>query len=180
MRRLWPTAEMAWRVAMSVGRAPERPRAGRPAAMAPEVTTTTRWPWVRRVATSEVSLSIAAWEISPRSSVIDDVPILATTFMDGSRSSGPPAPLDLDLLVDVLELETAHPHRVARAGAGPGQRPVDPEAGELVAHVFEGLGVGEVVDGHRPLRRLAEHDIGAVVGPRHLHAFGLGAVDDVG
>src|SRR4051794_26847235 len=123
MSRLWPTAEMAWRVAMSVGRAPERPRAGRPAAMAPDVTTTTRWPRLRRAATSDVSLSMAGLEISPRSSVIDEVPIFATTFMRFGRSSArPPAALDLDLLVDVLEGESADAHHVARAGAGPGQR----------------------------------------------------------
>src|SRR5215210_4397338 len=103
---------MAWRVATSAGRAPDMPSAGRPAAMAPEVTTTTRWRWLRRAATSDVSLSMAAPEISPRASVIDDVPIFATMFIRLTRSSRPPAPLHLDLLVGVLELEPAHPHQV--------------------------------------------------------------------
>ena len=44
MSRLWPTAATACSVARSVGRGPCKPRAGRPAAIAPDVTMTTRSP----------------------------------------------------------------------------------------------------------------------------------------
>ena len=53
MSRLWPTAETACRVRASRGRrSPPSPRAGRPAAMAPDVTATTWWPSARSPASS--------------------------------------------------------------------------------------------------------------------------------
>src|SRR5262245_15490363 len=117
---------MAWRVPRSLGRAPDRPRAGRPAAMAPEVTTTTRWPCERRPATSAHSLSTAATAISPRSSVIDELPILMTTII-GRRS-----------FALVLEGEGADVDGVAVGGAGPGEGAVDAEALQAVLHVGDG------------------------------------------
>ena len=44
MSRLCPAADSAWSVGRSWGRARRRPRAATPAATAPEVTSTTRWP----------------------------------------------------------------------------------------------------------------------------------------
>ena len=90
MSRLWPTAETACRVRASRGRrSPPMPRAGRPAAMAPEVTATTWWPAARSPA--RPAHERARWRdssICPSSSVIDDVPILATTITSRHRRRG--------------------------------------------------------------------------------------------
>src|SRR5436190_15279866 len=105
--------------------------AGRPALMAPELTTTTRWPAPRKAATSVHSLSMPATEISPWLSVTDDVPTLETTI------TGPPSAAALigraaTLIRSpsarswrVLELVGADPDGVALAGTGPGEGPVD-------------------------------------------------------
>src|SRR4029453_272624 len=85
MSRLCPTADTACSDTASRGRADSRPRAGRPAAMAPLVTMMTRWPIRRTAATSAQNLAMAASSISPSSVVIDDEPTLATTIIDGRR-----------------------------------------------------------------------------------------------
>ncbi len=87
-----------------------RGRAG-PAAMAPEVTSTTRWPWARRAAVSAQNLPTAAASMSPSAVVIDDVPILVTTITGRPRSRRP----------------GDRCARCRRAGTGPGQRLVDAE-----------------------------------------------------
>ena len=75
-------AETAWRVTASRGRgAREDPPREDPAEIAPEVTTTTRVPLRRSWATSWQNLATTAGSMLPWSSVIDDVPILATTVM---------------------------------------------------------------------------------------------------
>ena len=78
MSRCWPTAETAWRTAGSDGRCSPRPSADQPAAMAPEVTTTTVWPSARAAA------------ISPprrrhRLGVTDDEPTLTTAITTSSQ-----------------------------------------------------------------------------------------------
>src|SRR5262245_6852672 len=85
MRRLWPAAESAWRVGMSVGRA-ARPRAATPADTAPLVTISARWPALRRLTTSRHSFTTAPRSITPRSSVNADEPIFATTVFMAPRS----------------------------------------------------------------------------------------------
>src|SRR5829696_10162180 len=143
MSRLWPTAETACRVTASRGREASKPSAGMPAAMAPLVTITTRWPAWRSEDTSRQNLATAAPEISPFSSVIDDVPTLATMIIGaspwrrGAHASwvddraaagasrtrrpghrvGSPEPR---FVVLVGEREAADADRVARPGAGPG------------------------------------------------------------
>ena len=64
MSRCWPTADTAWSVARSVGRGPP-PSAAQPAAIAPELTSTTLWPAPRSSATSAHSFSIAAASTPP-------------------------------------------------------------------------------------------------------------------
>ena len=65
---------------MSLGRLGS-PTASTPAATAPDDTTMISCPSARSAATSPHSLVIAAPSIAPRSSVIDAVPIFATTLM---------------------------------------------------------------------------------------------------
>src|SRR4051812_21563806 len=108
MRRLWPAADRAWRVGRSVGRLAS-PRAATPADTAPLVTTTTLCPAARNATTSWHSLTTAPRSITPRSSVSDEEPILATTVLTSA-------------VAVVVEAEVADPHHVARAGAGLGQR----------------------------------------------------------
>ena len=64
---------------------PVRPTAGNPAAMAPEVTSTTVWPAARSPAASPQSLVTAASTMEPASSVIDDVPTFTTTITNPPR-----------------------------------------------------------------------------------------------
>src|SRR5688572_20453463 len=165
MSRPWPTADTACSVGRSVGRAPPRPSGGRPAAMAPDVTMIALWPCPRRPATSAQSFSMAWTSISPRSSVSDDVPIFTTTIMGASTRL-------------VLEGEAADVDHVAFPRSCTGEGAVDPQPLEPTLHVGEGLGVGDVAHGHRPLGGPAPDDEGAVVAPFDHEAFGLGAVDD--
>src|SRR5439155_14388229 len=167
MRRLWPTAEIACKVARSDGRAPDSPSAGSPAAIAPDVTMTTRWPWPRKAAASAQSLSTASVETAPCTSVKDDVPILATTIT-ACRSS-----VRLE-----LEGQAADANDIALARAGPRQGPVDAEPLQPLVHVGERLRVGQV--GHRdgPLGLSAVDPEGAVVAPLDAHALLLGPVHD--
>src|SRR5688500_9342272 len=99
---------MACSVATSRGRGMRI--SGRPAAIAPEVTTTTRCPSARAAATSVQSLRTASTSITPASSVIDDVPTLTTTNVIGDDS------------VLVLEGEAGDVDDVALGRAGLGQR----------------------------------------------------------
>src|SRR5438105_4496448 len=168
MSRIWPTAEMAWSVARSVGRLPDRPSAGSPAAMAPELTTITRCPWPRSPATLVQSLSMAWMSISPWRSVTDDVPIFTTTITGAPRST----------VGLVLEAEPGDAHEVALPRPRAGQGPVHSQAAQAVLYVVEGLGVGEVAHGHGSLRRTAPDHEGAVVTPLHEQALRLGPVHD--
>src|SRR5687768_2423417 len=111
MRRLWPMAETACSVAVSGAWARVMFSAGSPAAMAPLVTRTTRCPSVRAAATSSHSLATDATSITPRSSVMDEVPIFTTT-------------VDTALLV-VVEDHAADADPVPRLGAGAGEGAVD-------------------------------------------------------
>src|SRR4051812_4332124 len=115
MSRLCPTADTAWSVPRSVGRAPPRPSAGSPAAIAPDVTITTRGRWPRRPGPSAHSLSTVSSEFSRGSSVTEAVPIFTTTIPGGSQ------------VFLVLEREPADVHEVALPRAGAGERPVDAE-----------------------------------------------------
>src|SRR4051812_21949777 len=170
MSRCWPTAETACSVAMSVGLAPASPMAGRPAAMAPDVTTTTRRPSPRSCATSVQSFSIDCSSISPSALVIDDVPTLTTTIIGWSGPS----------VGFVLEGERADVDQVALAGTGPGQRPVHTQALEPVLDVRQRVGVGHVRQRHGPLGRAAADDEGTVVAPLDGDPFGFGTVDHEG
>src|SRR5947207_10437411 len=200
MRRLWPTAERACRVARSLARAPDRrtsriPRAGWPAAMAPELTTMTLWPDSRTAATSAHSLVTAPSSTCPPASVTEDEPILATTITElrswrprrpgrgpipallrrgggASPAAGCPSRIRL-----VGEREGTHAHHVTLAGAGAGESPIYPQPVQTVLDVVEGLGVGQVAHGHRPLGGPTTNDEPSVVGPLDVDALGLGAVD---
>src|SRR5919108_1703289 len=137
MSRLWPMADTACSVTASGGLAGSSPMAGRPAAIAPLVTTTTRWPFWRSAATSRQNLPMAGPDISPDSSVMDDVPTLATTIMDGGcgrlrsglasypRSSRTKPATEVGVyrspVVLVVECEGADADGVAGLGAGAGQ-----------------------------------------------------------
>ena len=72
-------AATACSVARSDGRGVPGERMVQPAAMAPEVTTTTRSPADRSRPTSSASLATASASIPPPSSVTDDDPIFTTT-----------------------------------------------------------------------------------------------------
>ena len=113
----WPTAETAWSTAGSEGRGPAAASADHPAAMAPDVTTTTRRPeatspaiWVARRPTRSPS-------VRPSAPVIDEEPTLTTRVRcPGDR---PPA-------------LTGPRRRPGPAGAGPrapgpGDRPRAPD-----------------------------------------------------
>ena len=89
MRWCWPTAATACRVARSVGRGRSGASRVHPAAIAPEVTMTTRSPASRAPATSPASLSTAATSRCP-SVVTEDDPILTTRV----RAEPSPAPSD--------------------------------------------------------------------------------------
>src|SRR5918998_3650333 len=97
------------------------PRAGRPAATAPLVTTTTAWPAERRSATSVASFSTAARSTVPSAAVIDDVPILAMTV---ATSVGL-----------VLEGQATDADLVTGLGTGAGERLDDAEAPQPVVGV---------------------------------------------
>ena len=85
---LGPTAETAWSTAGSVGclRHAEQRQAGRDSAARHDHDPVAA---LRTAATSEQSLSMAPWTDLPRSSVSDDVPILATTRRPGAREQSP-------------------------------------------------------------------------------------------
>src|SRR5580704_3165283 len=129
MRRCWPTADTAWSTAGSAGRwrLPSGSRAAHPAAMAPDVTTTTVWPLSRAEATSPHSRATV-------SSVTDDEPTFTTAIMRGPAS----------LVLAPGEGHGADGDLVPVARAGAGQRAVDAES----AQPPDGLGlrarVGEV------------------------------------
>src|SRR5215207_1680204 len=181
MSRLWPTAETACRVTASRGREASKPSAGMPAAMAPLVTITTRWPAWRSEDTSRQNLATAAPEISPFSSVIDDVPTLATMIIGASpwrrgahaswvddratgttsrkpsrahRARSPVPPV----VVLVREGEPADADRVAHLRPGPGERTVDAEALQAALGLVQGVVAGQVGQRHRPDRLPALND----------------------
>ena len=77
MSLLWPTAAEACWVAVSLGRRPS-PRWGKPAAMAPEDTSTTWVPFCRSAARTSTSRSMAATS-RPSGVVNEDEPIFTTT-----------------------------------------------------------------------------------------------------
>src|SRR5690606_16023634 len=58
--------------------------------MAPEVTSTTWWPWARTAAASAHTLAMAASSTVPSSAVMEEVPILATTITASSLPAGAP------------------------------------------------------------------------------------------
>ena len=128
--RLWPAAESACSV-RDVGRpAPRRPSAATPAATAPE--RDQRRPRGRRARSAATSAHSSRWprrRSPPRSSVSDDVPILATTPHRHVTSGS------------VLEAEARRSRRCRPSrGAGPGQRLVDAEPLEPVVDVGQRLG----------------------------------------
>ena len=91
--RCWPTAETAWRTAGSVGRGPWRPRADHPAAMAPDVTTTTSRPCRCWSAISAPSRPTTSRSVSPSDVVTVDEPTLTTRIgrlIDGPGDGRPP------------------------------------------------------------------------------------------
>ena len=150
IRRLWPTADTAWSVhgvaGPVVAAQPERGQPGGdrargdhddPVAGGAERRRPRRRAWrPRRVV-----------DARRRSSVSDDVPILATTAPDRLVEVARPGAVGL-----VVEAQPADVHDVAVAGAGPGQRLVDAELlrGARWAYV-ERLDVGEVGQGDGPL-----------------------------
>ena len=79
IRRCWPTAATACSVTGSDGRGAPGDSAVHPAAMAPDVTTTTRCPSLRSPATSPESPPMADASTVPSSRVTEDDPILTTT-----------------------------------------------------------------------------------------------------
>ncbi len=122
--RLWPTADRACRVTASLGRlSPPRPMAGNPAAMAPEVTATTRWPAVRSSATSAQNLAMAglvdvAVVVGDRRGAdLGDDDLRPTGHARGRLSSRGGLAVGF-----VVEGEASDAHLVALLGAGSSQR----------------------------------------------------------
>ena len=95
--------------------------------------------------------------------MIDEVPILVTT---------------ITRLFFVVEGEAADVHRVARAGAGSGQRLVDAEGPQAPVGLVERLGVGEVGQGDGPLGLPADDGPTTVVAALDAVALGRRSVDD--
>src|ERR1700676_3137746 len=112
----WPTAETAWRVAGSSGRFPP-PNTDHPAAMAPELTTTTLWPSSRSSATWPHRFSMAAGSTPPSASVMDEDPTLTTTVRDSPPGTADPP----DPVTGLLPGLDAHP-AWARAEKSPEPR----------------------------------------------------------
>src|SRR6478609_7154229 len=73
---------------MSVGRV-DMPNAGRPAAIAPEHTSTISWPRARAAATPSHSRITEASSSWPASDVIDDVPTFTTAVLAADRDTRP-------------------------------------------------------------------------------------------
>ena len=189
--RCWPTADTAWSVARSVGRGWSGARADQPAAMAPELTTTTLWPACASSATSPASLSTAAGVHPAAAVVTDEEPILTTTVRAvaaGRRRRCPyhvaPAPTarvsgELRLIAVPGEGQLAEVDHVAVAGPGPGQGPVHAEAPQPALDVVDGLVGGEVGEGHGPLGRPA-HDRRRRPAALDLESLGQRPVDHDG
>ncbi len=160
-------------------------RAGRPsdrlvhpAAMAPEVTMTTRCPAARAWATSPASLSMASVSTRPSPVVTDDDPILTTRVRPAAcHLSGAPAPAgglagELRLVPVPGERQVADVHRVPVPGTGPGQCPVHAQPPEPALDVVGRLVGGDVVEGDGPLRHPPEH--GELALPHPLDGEALG------
>src|SRR5690606_22415492 len=185
MSRVWPTAEMACSVTASRGRDRPRPRVGSPAAIAPLVTITTRWPSRRSRATSRLNFATASRSISPDSSVIDEVPTFATMITGSS-----PRAL---LVVLVLERQVADADGVPRLHPGPGERSVDAEAPEAPLCLGLRVGARQVGERHRtdglttlhhPLTAVPAHRVALRGRPQHdvlgrCGQLGAGAADGV-
>src|SRR5262245_12021024 len=142
--------------------------------MAPLDTTITRSPPARTPATSPHSFSMAPGWMVPLESVSDDVPILATTSLPAAAMSAPA----LHLVRLIFELEPGDGHPVAGSGPGAGQRPVHAKAAQASLGVGDGLGIGEVGQGDRPLRGPSPHGPASVGVPFDSDAFRLGPVHD--
>src|SRR3954447_18786172 len=108
--------------------------------------------------------------MTPRSSVRDDEPILATRVFTRPRS-----PLTIAF---VLEAQGADPHDVAGTGAGPGEGTVDTQALQAIVRVGEGIVGGDVGEGHGPQRRPSEHTELPVADLLDGDAFRRRSVDD--
>src|SRR5690606_7354015 len=154
--------------------------------MAPEVTSTTWWPWARTAAASAHTLAMAASSTVPSSAVMEEVPILATTITASSLPAGAPRlPLRCrggrhPLVVLVVEGQLADVHGVARLGAGSGERLVHAERLEAALGLVHRLGLGEVGERHGPDGLAAQHVPVAVLVPLDAGPLGGGAVDDEG
>src|SRR5689334_9695866 len=139
--------------------------------MAPEVTSTMRWPSARSWAASAQNLATADSSISPWSVVMEDVPILVTTITAAPSR-----------LFFVVEGEAADVHGVAGPGAGARQRLVDAEGAQAAVGLVERLDVREVGQGDGPLRLAAGDGPAAVVASidpvalrrRPVHHVGIG------
>src|SRR3954453_10936228 len=164
MSRLCPAADRAWRVGRSVGRR-SSPRAATPADTAPEETTRTRWPSPRSSTTSLHSFTTAAKSMTPRLSVSELEPILATTV--GTRS-----PFRL-----VLEAVGTDVDNVAFGGAGARQRLAHAEAAQPGVRVGQRVGVREVGQGDGPLGRPPVHPELTLAEAFDGDALGDGPVD---
>src|SRR5688500_8406700 len=142
MSRLCPTAATACSVARSFGRVILR--AGRPAAIAPLVTTTTRCPAFRASTTSPHSFSTAARSMVPSLPVIEDVPTFTTT-------------IDMSVVL-ILEGEATNVDDVSFRSARLRERLVDAKTLEPVLDESQRLCRGDVVQGNSARRRPSEHD----------------------
>ena len=104
--------------------------------------------------------------ISPWSSVIDDVPILATTITG-------------EILGLVVERQAADAHRVALVHPGAArERAVDTELAQSAMRFVERVEVGEIRERHRALGLAANDSIAAVVLPLDAEPLAGGAMHD--
>ena len=145
---VWPTAEIACSVGRSVGRVPPRPSAGQSGRDRPEVTTTTRWPPARSAATSAHSLATAPRR-SARGRRSATTCRSCTTSIALSRASA-------QVRLSYVEGEAADADESPFLRPGPGQGAVHAEALQAALDVGEGVGVGQVGEGHGPLGAAAQ------------------------
>ena len=149
MRRDWPTADTAWSTAGSVGRAPPRPRADQPAAMAPEVTTTTRRPSPSARGGDLVARAVRHRRY--RGVRLDTTPAPASGRRVGRAPTLARAGQSRHARYQVKDTPPTV-HLVAVAGAGPGQQAVHPQPAEAPDGLGEGPVVGQVRRRPRPAR----------------------------